>query len=145
MTSNYIFPAPFLLGLEVAHMRAALSRMMLICSLVKMLPKRISWNWLRKVSSSSTNSIASSSENRLDILLIISSYLMTVYCVANLTEIFLDKWVKQKDTFAHVTATPINSYFIVIIFKFHNLVWTITIQFHNPVEPEIMYYTILFR
>ena len=36
MTSNYIFPAPFLLGLEVAHMRAALSRMMLTCSLDKM-------------------------------------------------------------------------------------------------------------
>ena len=42
---------------------------------------------------------------------------------------------ETKDTFAHVTATPINSYFIVIIFKFHNLVWTITIQFHNLVEP----------
>ena len=127
-------------------MRAALSRMMLSCSLVKMLPKRISWKWLRKVFSVVAilkfPSIASSNENRLDILRIVSGYLITV---ANLTEIFLDKWVKQKDTFAHVMATPINSYFIVIIFKFHNLVWTITIQFHNPVELEIMYYTILFR
>ena len=45
---------------------------------------------------------------------------------------------------AHVTAIPF--YILsVIIFKFHNLVRTITLQFHNHVEPKIMYYTILFR